>query len=435
MSRTRKTEAGAEEPALRTRSAPTIAVPRRWLVGLLALVTLPWIVVAAIYVSAESGSSDVTAGDAPGSPEVMAKEASGAWGRLHVSPIIISPPIEYVPMNFGPARAPAWHFPQANIDQVRAFLTSSGLEPNDLVSVMTTARPDPEIAGVVLRPTFDVIRRLTPATRAAIYLELGKFSLNEAQADSYRFFGQAVTDWLGSDALIAPSTRAIVEPLIYSHQGFLYFADIDLVRTQISDVPELQRLVKRLLRQSTMLVKLRVDDPAGVSEIADYWGRAGRRTDIRPLLESVALNPADDRLIDISHLLPPLARQHLYRYPRITVADFEKPLLSNCFWTAFNFFSQVPDDRYLDVNVALSHLKQDFYIIQDGFQLGAVVAFSDKAGNLFHVAVYLADGLVFGKNGSSYLAPWSILPMDRLRGHYVENSDGWNITVHRRNDF
>ena len=83
---------------------------------------------------------------------------------------------------------------------------------------------------------------------------------------------------------------------------------------------------------------------------------------------------------------------------------------------------------------ALKHLKEDYYVIQDDFQLGDIVAFSDNDGNLFHVAVFLADNLVFGKNGSSYLAPWSILPMERLRGHYIENADSWHITVHRRKD-
>jgi len=86
------------------------------------------------------------------------------------------------------------------------------------------------------------------------------------------------------------------------------------------------------------------------------------------------------------------------------------------------------------VHYALKHLKEGYYVIQDGYQLGDIVAFSDADGNLFHVTVFLADNLVFGKNGSSYLAPWSILPMARLKGHYVENADNWQVTVHRRKD-
>ena len=66
-------------------------------------------------------------------------------------------------------------------------------------------------------------------------------------------------------------------------------------------------------------------------------------------------------------------------------------------------------------------------------QLGDVVAFVDPAGGIFHAAVYLADGLVFGKNGTSHLSPWSIVPMDRLKGYYLEHADHWQVVYYRRN--
>jgi hypothetical protein len=84
--------------------------------------------------------------------------------------------------------------------------------------------------------------------------------------------------------------------------------------------------------------------------------------------------------------------------------------------------------------VGVEALKQDYYVVQDGLQLGDIAAFFDGRGNLFHVAVHLADGLVFGKNGTSRLAPWTILPIDRLKGHYPEYADDWHVTFHRRND-
>jgi hypothetical protein len=411
-----------------------VTVWRTWLFGLGALISVPLLIGCASHLNSTTGApvsatSEVT-------PDVMAQQASGVWGALETSPIVISPPIEYVPtVNWGRIGMPEWYFPNASADQARSFLESSGVAAGDLASVMATVAPAPSVQGVVVRPSFDVIRRLSPETRARVYLQLGKTPLNADQATAYRFYGNAVDDWLGTDFL-APSTRQLVESLVYRQNGFMFFADMSVVRTQVSEIVELQRLVKRLSRQATMLVKLRIDHPGDVGRIANYWGRAGRRTDIRPLLESIASLPQEaDRRIDISHLLPPLPRQHLYRYQRVTVADFEKPVLLNCFWTALNFFNTVPNDAYLDVDVALQHLKKDYYIIHDGFQLGDIVAYSDTDGNLFHVAVYLADGLVFGKNGSSVLAPWSILPMERIKGHYAERSEGWKVTVHRRSDF
>jgi hypothetical protein len=130
--------------------------------------------------------------------------------------------------------------------------------------------------------------------------------------------------------------------------------------------------------------------------------------------------------------LPTLARNHLYRYPQVTLGDFDKPGFVNCFWTALNFFSAEPDDRYLDSNYAIERLKRDYFIVHDQFQFGDVAAFVDPEGGIFHAAVYLADGLVFGKNGTSPLSPWTIVPIDRLKGYYPEHADHWEVVFYRR---
>jgi len=221
--------------------------------------------------------------------------------------------------------------------------------------------------------------------------------------------------------------------LIYSDGDFLLFADPEAIRSQVQDAEELRRLAKTLLRQPTLLVELAIKDDSEVAGLADYWGRGGRRTDLRPILESVA-EKGPDRSIDIFHLLPTLARNHLYRYPRLTAADLDKPLIANCLWTALNFFSARPDDRFLDVNVALNTLKRDYFIVETGFQLGDIIVFLDQNGNLFHVVVYLADGLVFTKNGTSPMAPWVITTLDQVKGYYRSRSSNPRLIYHRRND-
>src|SRR5690606_33748635 len=141
-------------------------------------------------------------------------------------------------------------------------------------------------------------------------------------------------------------------------------------------------------RHATMLVEVEVPGQASVDDLAEYWGRGGRRTDLEPLLEAVARDTSGSGALDISHLVPTLTRDHLYRYPRPTVEDLERPLLANCLWTALNFFAATPDDRYLDPAVAIATLKSDYYLVQDNLQLGDIAVFSDAGGNLVHVAVY-----------------------------------------------
>jgi hypothetical protein len=399
-----------------------IVVPRPWLVVVLIMLAGPWLIAGAIYFNAH-GVAGHPAGESHASPE-------GPWGHLTRAPIVISPPVEYVPQRWGPVEPTLWHLPVATHDELTALLTATGMDPEHVSRLRATARPHARAGGFVLRPGTDLVGSLHPEVRARLYARLAASDLNVDQHTAFRFFGDSPAAWLRG--AVSPATLALVEPLVYRRGEFLYLADIQTVRAGLDDPAELQRLGKALYRQATLLVTLTIDDPADVPAVAEYWGRGGRRTDIRPLLESIAEGGAS-RSIDVSHLLPMLAREHLYRYSRVSVADHEKPLLANCLWTALNFFNHEPDDRLLDVQVALETLKRDYFLVHDGYQLGDVVAFADRHGNLFHAAVYLADGLVFGKNGHTPMAPWSILPIDRIRGHYVDDSDDWQVTFHRRN--
>ena len=69
------------------------------------------------------------------------------------------------------------------------------------------------------------------------------------------------------------------------------------------------------------------------------------------------------------------------------LADFDKPGMVNCFWTALNFFNVDADDRYLDANVAIERLKRDYFIVHDQFQFGESykVAANAPANNVFLV--------------------------------------------------
>ena len=87
------------------------------------------------------------------------------------------------------------------------------------------------------------------------------------------------------------------------------------------------------------------------------------------MLESAADN-SFNHSVDITYLLPDLARRLLYRYQKIGLAELEKSQLDNCFWTALNFFNDDPDDRLLDPKFALERLQQDYYLVHDELQLG-----------------------------------------------------------------
>lgn len=432
MSTIRKSDAGNGVKNARPAAAqPTghLPVPRIWLLALTALVVVPWLVVGAMYF--RGAELEPEAGVAP-PPSSTA--ATGPWGALTVTPIIVSPPLEYVSADWGRRRdgSVTWSFPGVSHDALAAFLPTTGMSAEQVAHVLSRAQPDPRHGGLVVTPGNDFVRSLTTDIRGRLYTQLAKTSLNTDQASAFRFFGASPDAWLGG-SLMSAETRRILEPLIYRQGDVLYFSDVELFRSQVRDENERRRAAKTLLRESTVLVRLTVRESAEVGALAEYWGRGGRRTDIRPLLESVA-GSGSDRSVDIVHLLPALARNHLYRYPKISAADIDKPLLSNCMWTSLNFFNPEPDDRFLDVNVALESLKRDYFIVEADHQLGDVVAFLDDRGVVFHIAVYIADDLVFSKNGTSPVAPWILTTVERLKAYYRTRSESPRLIYHRRNN-
>jgi hypothetical protein len=175
-----------------------------------------------------------------------------------------------------------------------------------------------------------------------------------------------------------------------------------------------------------------VGAPGDLDSLVEYWGRGGRRTEIRPLLESIARGESE--MVDVVHLLPPFARDRLYSYPQPSVADLDRPTVANCLWTALNFFSSLPDDRFLDDAVALRTLREDYFVVEGELELGDIIAFVDESGNLFHVVVQIADNLVFSKNGVSAMAPWTLMPLEDVKGYYRWRSERPRLIVHRRRD-
>jgi hypothetical protein len=429
MRSARKPDPTTDPKSARAAAPPPLAVPRGWLVVVIALLVVPWLVVGALYL--RSGESPETPEPVGAAPSRTA--TAGPWGNLTVAPVVVSPPLEYVAADWGRTSEPdTWYFPETSLEQVEAFLISTGLSREQAARLRAATRPQPGIRGIVISPDLELVRSIDPEVRSRLYTVLAKSALNFDQTNSFRFLGTTADDWLGG-SLISPRTRQLVEPFLYRDGEFMHFADPEAIRTLVGDTEELRRLAKTLLRQATVLVRLTVDNSAQVEALSDYWGRGGRRLDLRPLLESVS-GAGQDHSIDIVHLLPTFARLHLYRYPKLTTADYNKPLLANCLWTSLNFFGASPDDRFLDVNVALETLRRDYYVVEHGYQLGDIVGFVDDEGDLIHVAVYIADDLVFTKNGTSPMAPWTIVSLDYLKGYYRRRADDLRLIYHRRND-
>jgi hypothetical protein len=197
-------------------------------------------------------------------------------------------------------------------------------------------------------------------------------------------------------------------------------------------VHEAALLIKALSREMTMLVKLRVSPHDDIARLVEYWGRGGRRKDIAPILESLA-HFRSGQLIDIVHLLPWLARKLLYTYPRPGRDDYERE--RTCYWTALNFFYDEPDDRFLDLRFVQQEIETHWHVVDGPPLLGDLALFYDPADEtIHHAAVYVADNILFSKNGPGLVRPWMLVYQDYLQ-HFYFRSAQLGVRYYRRSDF
>ena len=214
------------------------------------------------------------------------------------------------------------------------------------------AQDNPSENGLTIRPTPEIVAGMKPEIRAALYGVLARFPENPDQASAFRFEGSSPDEWFAGSSL-SPSTRQLVDPLIYRRGNLMYFADNRVVEQKLASPDELWLLLKALSRCRTLLVDVEISQESDVESLVNYWGRGGRTKDVRPILESLSSAPSPET-ISISRLLPALPQHLLYTYP--DAEDRDSPLRRNCHWTSFNFFNAEPDDRFADldaVNLAL----------------------------------------------------------------------------------
>ena len=148
--------------------------------------------------------------------------------------------------------------------------------------------------------------------------------------------------------------------------------------------------------------------------LAAYWGVNGRRKDITPLLESMRRVEGGCG-INLICLLPNFARERLYNHPYTTMDPAATK--QDCFWSAFNFFKDVPDDRFNDMAYVRRVLDAEYYKILEPSQLGDLILLTTHDMTVVHAAAYVADDLVFTKNGSAYTQPWILMHPRRYDRH------------------
>jgi hypothetical protein len=308
-----------------------------------------------------------------------------------------------------------WYIGGRNREQVLDAFRTAGLNANQHEQL---ANPDlwhEESHGVWVTPPEDLLFDLSQPVRMKIYNSLAVFEENEPYRTPFTYRPELLDERIEASGL-QPETIDLFRRLLYPRNKSLLFADTVPMLRRLTDEDEKRRFVKTISRKSTVMAKLRIDEATNIEELVRYWGVGGRSKDLRSLVESLARVDGGCYL-DVIHLLPATARRRLYTFPVASEEMME--LQPDCHWTALNFFKDPPDDRLATPEFASSIVRSQYSVIAEPSQLGDVVFVTDASGGAIHSAVYIADDLVFTKNGARFTEPWTLMNLDDMLDVYL----------------
>ncbi len=79
----------------------------------------------------------------------------------------------------------------------------------------------------------------------------------------------------------------------------------------------------------------------------------------------------------------------------------------------------MPQVYYLDARLTATHLKEAYQPVQAPFQYGDILEFITPEGNAIHACVYVADDIVFTKNGDGMIKPWVLMWLSSVQQLYM----------------
>ncbi len=417
--------ASSPSPRLSTVRSKSSAIPRpaRRIIVKAALL-LAGIAIGALSTRYLPGKKP----DAVVAEELGTPAHSGPWGELYTVPFVIAAPEELLPIRALEAAGTHWFFKNTTAAEVANMLESAGLPSEQRAALFA-----PEIArmkGVDLElvPTPEMVVALPDKARDALYRRLAQSAENRS---AFFFIHRDTLSTRFDDSGIAPATLALFHKLCCTHGDYLVLGGLPAILAQLPDREEKVRFMKALTRQKTMLARLRLTKNSDLRALNEYWGKGVRAPNVRAILEGVDRVPGSS-FMSIVPLLPPLPASQLYFYPMVPPKPIDGVLqVHDCHWTSLNFFRESSDARVVDPTNFRQHLAANYFRISGDPKYGDVILLSNPAnGEVLHSAVFIADDIVFTKNGSTSIYPWmlSTIP-DLLKQYSFHAPEGQALTV------
>ena len=339
----------------------------------------------------------------------------GPWGELLTQDISLQRPVEYLNQDLKTVQPPVWTFRGMNVAQIKALFIANGLPPQEAEKALVPDCVSTQGTNTVFKPSDAFVLSLNSETRDRLYSAMRGLDVN-VYLDWPYFYPRDTVKLVLADTRPHPDDLALFKQLVYEGKDAWRFTDFETLMGRIPTLERRVMMTASLARQPAVMARLCIRPNTDIDQVATYWGHAPnvRFTDIRPMLEALKRLPKGGT-ISLAFLLPPFPRERLYTYPLPPAPGEPVP---DCHWSTLNFWNVKPDNRLLEAAECGRRLDDDFYVIPQPGKFGDVVLFLDRQGQRRHSAVYLADDLVFTKNGQSYVRPWMIMRLSDLHALY-----------------
>ena len=340
---------------------------------------------------------------------------AGPWGTLVTRDIELERPAEFLTDEVNHPPVETWRFNGLKPEAVRALLAKNGLSAAQLAAALSPANVSADSSGTTLKPSGEFLESLDAVVRQKLYAGLAGLGVNLYLDYPYIFPSDRMSA-IYADERLDSDDVGLLKKLVYVNAGASQLADYDYLVGRIPTVARRIAITRVLSRQSAVFAGLVIKPDSDIDKLTAYWGNIPnvRFTDIRPLMEALKALPEGGNL-SLFYLLPKFARDRLYTFPLPPQAG--DPVM-DCHWSTFNFSNDTPDNRFNDPNFAVEYIRKNYYQISAPSIYGDILLLMNDRNEIKHSAVFLADDLVFTKNGNNYRQPWMLMRIPDLLATY-----------------
>ena len=341
----------------------------------------------------------------------------GPWGELVTRDVILERPAELVTGEATTLGPETWTLKNMNSAAVKRLLAKTALSPAQITALFASGTVSEDTSGTVLQPAPEFILSLDASTRQNLCAGLAGLGVNE-HLDFPLFFPQKIIQSIYADDQLAAEDVECLKKLTYLNGDVTMLANYQTLMEQIPTPERRVAMARALSRQAAVFAGLSIKPETDIDKIAAYWGHLDgvRFNDIRPMLEALVRLPEGGNL-SLFYLLPKFARDRLYTFP---LPPQPGDPYMDCNWTTYNFLNEAVTGQLGNSTNLVGFLNANYYPIQAPSVCGDILLLMNN-NQILHSAVYLADDLVFTKNGGGINQPWMLMHIPDLLVSYHAN--------------